>query len=742
MRILITRYIHLFFLTLFIAACSGGGDDDTTLSPEEPLQEEPPAVGFELLQIVSANEIIVWVSSDITEEEFNAIELPDNWAKNQPRETDPDSARFLRSPDATEDGPLDEAEHFGHIWKQNAKIIATNVGVDGQSLLTGNSIAKYHEVTFNTDSTLHLLISPQGEQYVRISRDANRENDEPSVPDTWQTGDYTTPESLTFMLPNPTLNIRLDNQDSFQGPITPIPVDQIVNLAFGNVPADTQGEVPIALTTELCEDPSNLEPILDALGTGFGNPSYGQVNQAQIQKLLEEPTEGPFYMVNLIRFREQAVYADGRETDLTGREANELYSPSEFLQAIGAKIAFQAEVTENTADLTTEWEQVAIVEYPCPIAFMAMSVHPEFKQRSIHKDAGLEASIVMVTYAEELEALDIPETPYPGSEDDPSFEFVQVLQFFDEAQYSEASGEPQRTGAEAMAVYADSVANAQNSVGIYPRMRLNVDGVIIGDGSEWSSVWIDVVPSQTAFDMYNIDSDVLDAQFHRDAAVDNEYAMKTQPSLAISPAPFGRGARYCELLLVTQSDSGFEAEVWGTQGLNYCPQEALDSLDLEVISNEYGALQTSLNGPRIWVVDQTSNQVVDRQVRLFGTLLMSNLATVQVDPSSGGQPEIPPYEEQIVLRSTTYEFLQGQYVYELTSADGSKYVMQSVSLMENPDLTLDDLLQLEALISLPEGWTYAARVLEQPLILEVDGEATVITDDLGNTYQRVTPTDD
>jgi hypothetical protein len=692
-----------------------------------------------LLEIVSANEIIVWVSSDITEDEFNAIELPDNWAKNQPRETDPDSARFLRSPDATEDGPLDEAEHFGHIWKQNAKIIATNVGVDGQSLLTGNSIAKYHEVTFNADSTLHLLIAPQGEQYVRISRDANRESDEPSVPDTWQTGDYITPEDLTFTLPNPTLNIRLDNEDSFQGPISPIPTEQIINLSFGNVPADTGAEVPIELTTELCEDPNNLAPILDALGTGFGNPSYGQVNQAQIQKLLEEPTKGPFYMVNLIRFREKAVYADGRETDLTGREANELYSPSEFIQAIGAQIAYQAEVTENTADLSSEWEQVAIVKYPCPIAFLAMSVHPEFQERSIHKDAGLEASIVMVTYAEELEEFDIPETPYPGSEDDPSFEFVQVLHYFDDAQYSDNSGQPQRTGAEAMAVYEDSVSNAQNTVGIYPRMRLNVDGVMIGDGSEWSSVWIDVVPSQTAFDMYSIDPEVLDAQFHRDAAVENEYAMKTQPSLAFSPAPFGRGARYCELLLVKQSDSGFEAEVWGTQGLNYCPQEALDALDLEEISAEYGALQTSLNGPRIWVVDQTSNDVSERQISLFGTLLMSNLATLQVDVSSGGQPEVPPYEETTVLRSTTYEFLQGEYVYELTSADGVNYVMQSVSLMENPDLTIDDLQQLESLISLPEGWTYSARILEQPLVLEVEGEAIVLTDDLGNTYQRSSP---
>jgi len=37
---------------------------------------------------------------------------------------------------------------------------------------------------------------------------------------------------------------------------------------------------------------------------------------------------------------------------------------------------------------------------------------------------------------------------------------------------------------------------------------------------------------------------------------------------------------------------------------------------------------------------------------------------------------------------------------------------------------------------LPDGWTYRARTLDVDLALVIFGEATVITDDLGNAYQR------
>ena len=48
-------------------------------------------------------------------------------------------------------------------------------------------------------------------------------------------------------------------------------------------------------------------------------------NEQQIQGFLEPGAEGPICMVNLIKFKAKAEYEDGRETDLTGREAYELY---------------------------------------------------------------------------------------------------------------------------------------------------------------------------------------------------------------------------------------------------------------------------------------------------------------------------------------------------------------------------------------------------------------------------------
>ena len=78
------------------------------------------------------------------------------------------------------------------------------------------------------------------------------------------------------------------------------------------------------------------------------DPSYGTVNEAQVRRMYETPPEedGPFWMVNLVKYREKAVYPDGRETDLTGLEADALYAPLEFLQqAVGADLprkGFQA----------------------------------------------------------------------------------------------------------------------------------------------------------------------------------------------------------------------------------------------------------------------------------------------------------------------------------------------------------------------------------------------------------------
>ena len=45
----------------------------------------------------------------------------------------------------------------------------------------------------------------------------------------------------------------------------------------------------------------------------------------QIAAMLEPGPDGPIYMVNLLKFKDHAEYEDGRETDLTGRAAYNLY---------------------------------------------------------------------------------------------------------------------------------------------------------------------------------------------------------------------------------------------------------------------------------------------------------------------------------------------------------------------------------------------------------------------------------
>lgn len=214
-----------------------------------------------------------------------------------------------------------------------------------------------------------------------------------------------------------------------------------------------------------------------------------------------------------------------------------------------------------------------------------------------------------------------------------------------------------------------------------------------------------------------------------------EIARRLAAFFRIEPQPLTRESRYCELLLVRLGDMGAEAEVWGTQGLGDCPQDALDALDLDAITAETGALMAIVNGPRHWIPNAVMGEGRPSTLRLFGDLPMTRLATVTVDPSMMRTN----YTDLTVLRTTTYTFDAGEEIYELTSPGGATYVMQSLSLIADPTLTFADLPTLGSRLTLPMGWTYAARTLSAELVLDADGEATVLTDDLSNTYQRVTP---
>lgn len=197
--------------------CAEGAEADQLEAEDAAATEHP--VGFEILEIVAADEIKAWAGLEVTQEEFDAIELPAGWIANQPRETDMDGGEFARSPDAEADGEFDDQEHFGLQWRHVATIVETLIDLDGEGLLVGNRVRKFHTVSFHEGRALVILVSPEGDQYVRVSRDADRTTDTPTIPDPWRKVVCVIPDERTIPLPDEIMNIRADNEDSFQGPI-------------------------------------------------------------------------------------------------------------------------------------------------------------------------------------------------------------------------------------------------------------------------------------------------------------------------------------------------------------------------------------------------------------------------------------------------------------------------------------------------------------------------------------------
>ena len=114
----------------------------------------------------------------------------------------------------------------GHTWRHVATVTETGISLDEEGLLSGNRINKFHEIAFEAGRTLWIIVFPEGKSYVRVSRDAGRTSDMPTIPNSWQYLEHVTPEELVIQLPHETLNIRADNEDSFQGPVS--------ELSFGS----------------------------------------------------------------------------------------------------------------------------------------------------------------------------------------------------------------------------------------------------------------------------------------------------------------------------------------------------------------------------------------------------------------------------------------------------------------------------------------------------------------------------
>ena len=118
----------------------------------------------------------------------------------------------------------------------------------------------------------------------------------------------------------------------------------------------------------------------------------------QVRAFRDRQTGEPIAMLNLLKFKETADYADGRETQLSGRQAYQLYGQAfqDIMGPQGVRVLYSGEVRGlligQGADL---WDAVALIQYPSTQVMLDMLRNEDYQRAQAHRAAGLEGQLLI-----------------------------------------------------------------------------------------------------------------------------------------------------------------------------------------------------------------------------------------------------------------------------------------------------------------------------------------------------------
>ncbi|MFZ4381864.1 MAG: DUF1330 domain-containing protein [Sandarakinorhabdus sp.] len=121
-----------------------------------------------------------------------------------------------------------------------------------------------------------------------------------------------------------------------------------------------------------------------------------------IAEFFGDADHGPMVMVNLLKFKDKATYPDGRDPELTGREAYDRYGAAvvDCLKAVGGHVVYSGPVTGLLlGQVEDPWDAVALAFYPSTQAMLQMVALPEYQAIEIHRYAGLAGQLNIRTKA-------------------------------------------------------------------------------------------------------------------------------------------------------------------------------------------------------------------------------------------------------------------------------------------------------------------------------------------------------
>lgn len=120
-----------------------------------------------------------------------------------------------------------------------------------------------------------------------------------------------------------------------------------------------------------------------------------QPTTEQITRFTKDEHDGPIVMVNLLKFKDKATYADGdaeAAQNLTGQQAYAIYG------AEVAKLGADPEIGIKTIYFGPahgfligegDWDAVALARYPSRVHMARMMRDPRYQAAHRHREAGL-----------------------------------------------------------------------------------------------------------------------------------------------------------------------------------------------------------------------------------------------------------------------------------------------------------------------------------------------------------------
>ena len=171
------------------------------------------------------------------------------------------------------------------------------------------------------------------------------------------------------------------------------------------------------------------------------------------------------------------------------------------------------------------------------------------------------------------------------------------------------------------------------------------------------------------------------------------------------------------------------------------PAALVEGLDLDQIRKEYGVLNASLNGPKLWLPDWTDIEVGTE--RTFNGISAAWVATLQMGEQAGGVEKTTPYQPQRIERKSSLGWNKGTTVVLLDDANGDTWIMKGFQLGPPPKLGYDEFTATlgQQYKALPNGWgNLRLMTLQQDLVETPEtGVATIMVDEHFNVWDKTGP---